>query len=352
MEGGEKRSGWTLRKVVRLSVLGVCLLPIALLAVAFVVTTINPTLIQSHRDYWSKKPLTLYCAHDLPFVEDLVREFERTHDVRVSVVADTEATKSLGLVRRIVAERDAPQADVFWNNQLLGTLELAEQGLLAPLDVPNAERFPGRHRGETWCGFGGRARVWILDGGNTDEVFELDAGELLPSGPDFCVADPMFGTTLTHAALLWDRAGEDRFRAWYESLPETGTRVVPGNSATRDLVVAGTCRRGWTDTDDAFGAIDDWAEVTFQPVLVDGEAIVKDAPHPEAARQFADWLLSEAVERKLAAGAARQIPLGSLSSPDLLPADVEGLRSLAGNAVDLRGLLSARRAVLEYLSRR
>ena len=102
----------------------------------------------------SRDSLTLYCAHDLPFVESLVAEFETETGIDVAIVADTEATKSLGLVRRIVAEKDAPQADVFWNNQLLGTLELAEQDLLAPLAVPNVQRIPDAHRGETWAGFG------------------------------------------------------------------------------------------------------------------------------------------------------------------------------------------------------
>ena len=303
---------------------------------------------------WSPKPhLVLYCAHDLPFVESLVREFEEETHFRVLIVADTEATKSLGLVRRIVAEKSAPQADVFWNNQLLGTLELSEQGLLAPLRGPNADRFAGIHRGRDWVAFGGRVRVWITRG-------DTDAGELLPSGPDFCVADPLFGTTLTHAALLWDRVGKAQFTAWFEGLAERGTRVVPGNSATRDLVVDGTCRRGWTDTDDAFGALDRGAEVSVRPVLVEGRpvvipntvSLVRGGPHPVLAEICADWLLSEAVERRLAAGPARQIPLGRLLDPAPLPPEVDALRPLVSEAVDLRGLLPARRAVVRYLSER
>ena len=310
---------------------------------------------------WSEPSddVVLYCAHDLPFVEGLIADYGAETGGRVTLVADTEATKSLGLVRRIVAEADDPRADVFWNNELLGTLDLAEQGLLAPLDVPNAGRFPDQHRGEHWAGFGARARVWILsadDGGPAS----APPRPLLPSGPDFCVADPLFGTTLTHAAVLWDRVGERRFVDWFESLPEVGTRVVPGNAATRDLVADGVCASGWTDTDDAFGAVDRGADVRTEPVRVDGRAIlipntvalVKGGPNPEAARRLADWLLSEAVERRLAAGPARQIPLGRLDGDDPLPSEVERLRPLVDDSVDLRGLLPPRRAAVEYLSGR
>ena len=308
--------------------------------------------------------LVLYCAHDLPFVEGLVAEYEAQTGVGVAIVADTEATKSLGLVRRIVAEAVAPQADVFWNNELLGTVELEDRGLLAPLTVAGAERFADSLRSPHWVAFGGRARVWILsEGAGRGEPFPASIEDRqLPSGPDFCVADPLFGTTLTHAALLWDRVGDDRFRRWLESLPASGTRVVPGNSATRDLVADGVCTAGWTDTDDAFGALDRGADVRIEPVRVDGRAVVipntvsiiRGGPHPQAAARFVDWLLSEAVERRLAAGPARQIPLGRLTENGRppLPAEVEALTPLADEAVDLRGLLPARRAVVEYLSTR
>ena len=297
--------------------------------------------------------VTLYCAHDLPFVESLIAEYEAETGVTVNVVADTEATKSLGLVRRIVAEAAAPQADVFWNNQLLGTLDLANRGLLAPLDVSNAERFDEQHRGQTWAAFGGRARVWL-----TSNDGPADAGELLPSGPQFCVADPLFGTTLTHAALLWDVVGEERFAAWHDGLRASGTRVVPGNSATRDLVVDGVCTAGWTDTDDAAAGVRRRPELTITPVRVEGRAVVipntlalvRGGPHPAAAARLADWLLSERVERRLAAGDARQIPLGSLTGDERLPPEVEAWRPLIDDAVDLRPLLPARRAVIALLS--
>ena len=41
---------------------------------------------------------------------------------------DSEATKSLGLVNQLKNEKNAPHCDVFWNNELLGTMDLAHDG--------------------------------------------------------------------------------------------------------------------------------------------------------------------------------------------------------------------------------
>src|SRR5260221_1496241 len=75
--------------------------------------------------------LVVYCAHDAIFAEDILRAFERQSGVRVAVKYDTEATKSLGLVELLLRAKNAPRCDVFWNNDLLGTLDLDRQGLLA-----------------------------------------------------------------------------------------------------------------------------------------------------------------------------------------------------------------------------
>src|SRR5688572_18118787 len=74
--------------------------------------------------------LIVYCAHDAVFADAVLDEFERQTGIMVVVQYDTEATKSLGLVQKIAAERQRPRCDVFWNNEQLGTMWLAEQGAL------------------------------------------------------------------------------------------------------------------------------------------------------------------------------------------------------------------------------
>lgn len=311
-----------------------------------------------------EKLLVLYCAHDLPFVEPLIAAFENDTGIRVTIVADTEANKSLGLTRRLMAERKRPQADVFWNNQLLGTIDLARQGVFqSHASVTERDRFELRDKDEAglWTAFGARLRVWIINEESNETWPDERVATQLPDDPNFCVADPLFGTTLTHATILWKQEGREAFTSWFKSLPRKGVRVVPGNSATRDLVADGVCRDGWTDTDDFFGAIERKAAVRMEPVrtasgqtiaIPNSVAIIKDCPHPTAAKVFIGWLLSETTERQLADGPAAQVPLGRLDDPSTLPERVRDLIPAVQEAIDLRSYVDARQEVLKFLSGR
>lgn len=303
--------------------------------------------------------VVVYCAHDLPFVEPLIAEFEEQSGIQVTLVADTEANKSLGLTQRLMAERDRPAADVFWNNQLLGTIDLANKRLFqSHSELSNRTRFPEKFRDPNglWTAFGARLRVWII--AEDSSVGDKLTGQPLPIHPEFCVADPLFGTTLTHAAVLWAEQKPEAFSNWFEALPGNGVRIVPGNSATRDLVANGICQFGWTDTDDFYGAVDRDAKVRLEPIrtatgktiaIPNSVAIVSRCRHPQAARTFVDWLLSEEVELKLANGKAVQVPIGSVSVPDNLPPRVAELRPLVEESIDLRPFVDDRKRVLKYL---
>src|SRR5579864_9193114 len=86
--------------------------------------------------------LVVYCAHDSIYADSVLREFEKETGIRVAVRYDTEATKSLGLVELLLQEKAHPRCDVFWNNELLGTLQLADEDLLLPYRGSGYERIP------------------------------------------------------------------------------------------------------------------------------------------------------------------------------------------------------------------
>ena len=81
--------------------------------------------------------------------EDQIRDFEERTGVKLAVKFDAEATKSLGLVQQIVREEANPRCEVFWNNELLGTIDLAERGLLLPHKGSGFERMPDRFKDGT-----------------------------------------------------------------------------------------------------------------------------------------------------------------------------------------------------------
>lgn len=76
-----------------------------------------------------------------------------------------EATKTVGLANRLLAEKSNPQADVFWSGEFVETIRLKEQGILSPYRSPSADDLPGEFigAGNYWTGFGGRARVLLIN---------------------------------------------------------------------------------------------------------------------------------------------------------------------------------------------
>jgi len=71
----------------------------------------------------------VYAAQDQVYSEPILREFERRTGIRVRAVYDSEAVKTVGLANRLLAEKNHPQADLFWGNEELRTRQLAAQGV-------------------------------------------------------------------------------------------------------------------------------------------------------------------------------------------------------------------------------
>lgn len=306
----------------------------------------------------SSSALVVYCAHDAVYSAEILEEFERQTGIHVETRFDTEATKSLGLVQLIQREQAYPQCDVFWNNELLGTLALQRDGLLEPYRGTGWARMPDKFRDPEgyWVGFSARLRVWIVNSRQMT-ASESDLTQLLELEPArFAMAQPMFGTTLTHYCVLAREWGLTRLQQWHADLRLRDLREVPGNGLVKDLVAAGTCDAGWTDTDDTFVAKDAGFPVEMLPLRVNGQtiaipnsvAIIRGTRRRAEAEQLVDFLTSKAIELRLAKSQARQIPLGP-ATPEELPVDVRELATWASESVELSDLLSIRTEVLDWL---
>lgn len=302
--------------------------------------------------------LVVYCAHDAVYAEEVLQEFTRQTGIRVQPRFDTEATKSLGLVNLIRQERRHPRCDVFWNNELLGTVELQREGLLEPYRGTGWQRIPERHRDADghWVGFGARLRVWIVNKRDVPADEESLQSMLELETSRGAMALPMFGTTLTHYTVLHRVWGPQRLQEWHHEMRRRGLRELPGNAVVKDVVASGQCDFGWTDTDDAFVALDSGAEVDVAPIRVAGQtiaipntaAIVKGTRKLSEAQRLVDFLASAETELQLARSRARQIPLGEVDEAQL-PPEVLRLRAWAADSIDLRDLLDDRLAVLAWL---
>ena len=306
--------------------------------------------------------LVVYCAHDLVFSEPVLREFEKRTGIPVVIVPDTEASKSLGLVQRIVAERGQPRCDVFWNNEQLGMMELAEAGVLEAYQGTGWARMPAKHRHPDglWTGFAARMRVWIVNTQAMPPTLEaVGAAADAENLSRVAVAKPLYGTTRTHYTVLWHLWGGDSLQAWHEDVRRRGIIELPGNGPVMKQVAAGTCHLGLTDTDDFFAAIDDRKPVAMVPAqMTDGKtivipntvAVIKGTSRGEDARRLVDFILSAEVELMLANSRSRQIPLGPVDE-EKLSEQVKQLRMQAGNSYPLSDLAAAAKECLRWLQR-
>jgi len=306
--------------------------------------------------------LVVYCAHDSVFAEAIVRRFEQESGVTVHVRYDEEANKSLGLTNLLFAEKARPRCDVFWNNQTLGTIRLKKEGLLAECDASLFQRIPAQFKDpdHQWAGFAARLRVFIVNTERMRQPTEEIIAEALQADSlsSVAIAIPLFGTTLSHYTVLCDQKGLDGLKEWHQSLHDRGIREARGNGAVKDLVAEGACEFGFTDTDDAFAAIDAGKPVTMLPVRLDNGkticlpnsvAMIRNCPHPDEARKFMQFLLSEEVEIALANSASRQIPLGPVNRARL-PSEVVELAEWAAQSVSVDGAADHDQVVLHWLS--
>jgi iron(III) transport system substrate-binding protein len=269
------------------------------------------------------REVTAYVSADRPFSEPILQEYQRQSGVRISVVYDTEETKSTGLANRLLAEKGRPQADVFWSNEPVRTLVLKSRGVLAPYESPAARGIGATFRDPEgyWTGFSARLRVIIY---NTNRVKADEAPRSVFDLVDprwkgqVAIADPRFGSTSFHVAALYAEIGDDRADDYFRRLKANNVKIVDGNSVVRDMVARGDVSVGLTDTDDVNVAIEAKQPVAMVlpdrdgigvPVMPNMVSLVSGSPHPEEGKRLIDYLLSPEVERKLAASEAVQIPL-------------------------------------------
>ena len=276
-------------------------------------------------DNYAGDEVVVYTALDRQFSEPILEGFTAQTGIRTRAVYDTESTKTVGLVNRIRAEAARPRCDVFWNNEILNTLRLKQEGLLQSCQIAEAENYPARFRDPEgyWFGFAARARVLII---NT----ELVPPEMCPTSVNDLadprwrgrtgMAKPLFGTTASHVACWFALLGEQRAADLLASFKANDVQIAAGNKACAEMVGAGRLAFALTDTDDAIE--EQRAGKPVRIVFPDGDegqmgtlllpntlALVKGCPHPDAGARLIDYLLSPDVEQRLADGPSAQIPL-------------------------------------------
>ncbi|MEM7785794.1 MAG: extracellular solute-binding protein [Planctomycetota bacterium] len=273
----------------------------------------------------SDNEVVVFTALDREFSDPILNDIGQELDLTIRPKFDMESNKTIGLATSIIENATKPQADVFWNNEILHTLRLKNLGLLDVYKAIESENYPPSFYSSEgdWYGFAARARVMIV---NTDRISDptdypdsfLDLADEKWKG-QCAMARPLFGTTATHAAVLFAKLGRKKAESLLKSIASNAT-IVGGNKQVALKVSSGEFAFGVTDTDDAMIEIEkanpvaivfpDQGDKQEGTLLIPNTlAVIKKGPHPEAARKLVDRLLKADIEQRLAEGSSAQIPL-------------------------------------------
>lgn len=311
-----------------------------LLGVTIATPIITASLVLRREGKASGSPrrVVLYTSIDEDIYRPILEAFTAKTDIQVRVVGDTEATKATGLVQRLIAEKDAPVADVWWSGEPLSTMILSKNAVLRKYASSIEGEFrpagwPKGLRGSdgTWYGLALRARVIAF---NTNRLKRDDAPTSLRALAEprwrgkVGMARPQFGTTRLDMAALLAASGEQPFEAWLEALERNDLRLYDGNSSVVRALSTGEIEIGLTDTDDVHaGRRNAWPVDmvlikpdpprapavglrSAGPILIPCTvALVKGGPNPTEATRLADYLIGVDAERALAAGPAKHWPI-------------------------------------------
>jgi iron(III) transport system substrate-binding protein len=191
----------------------------------------------SGNDGTPAQSVVVYVSEDQVFSEPILKDFERDTGIEVRAVFDTEESKSTGVMSRLLAEKNNPQADVYWANEPVRADVLRQQGVSTPYKPSAAASIPDHFKDPQgfWTGFSARARVLVVN----------KSAKLSPTGvmsytdPKYAgrgvIANPLFGTTTAQMAALFSTWGNEKGEQFLERLRSNRIKLSTSNGESADL---------------------------------------------------------------------------------------------------------------------
>ncbi|PYJ55987.1 MAG: hypothetical protein DME24_23610 [Verrucomicrobia bacterium] len=276
-----------------------------------------------------RQEVLIYCSQDQVYAEPILREFEQQIGIKAFAAYDSEAVKTVGLANRLLAEKDHPQCDLFWNNEELRTRQLAAKGVF-----------------EKWAAVGYRSRRMAV---NTNALSLAAAPRSLTELTNeawrgkIALAYPLFGTTATHFLALRQFWGDERWQGWCRALAANRPFLVDGNSVAARLVAKGEAWIGLTDSDDIAAEQREGAPILALPLTEESLlipntiAVVRGARHAGTAEMLFEYLQRPEVVKKLVAAQALEgLSLPGETKATLRPDWDKLLTGLDGGAQSLK----------------
>ena len=296
----------------------------------------------------SSRTVVVYVSEDQVFSEPILKDFERDTGITVKSVFDTEESKSTGVMNRLIAEKNNPQADVYWANEPVRADALKQRGVSTPYVSASAEGVADQFKDPDhyWTGFSARARVLLVNARSTIKPASVMA-YTDPSAKDrAAIANPLFGTTTDYVAALFTIWGDDRAKTFMNDIKKNGVKMTTSNGESADLVATGQVDFSLVDSDDAVNLKKQGkpVEIVYPDqdpnglgvlILPNAVALIKGGPHAENGKRLIDYLLSKETERKLAFADCAQIPLHSGVETPAVIRHIEDIKAMRVGYADL-----------------
>jgi iron(III) transport system substrate-binding protein len=272
----------------------------------------------------SSNTVVVYVSEDQVFSEPILKDFERETGITVKSVFDTEESKSTGVMNRLIAEKNNPQADVYWANEPVRADALKRRGVSTPYVSPSADGIADQFKDPDhyWTGFSARARLLLVNTKSTIKPASVMAYTDPSAKGRAAIANPLFGTTTAYVAALFTLWGDERAKTFMNDMKKNDVKITTSNGESADFVAAGQVDFSLVDSDDAVNRKKQGKPVEMIYPDQDGDglgvlilpnavALIKGGPHAENGKRLIDYLLSKSTEHKLAFADCAQIPLHS-----------------------------------------
>ncbi len=227
-------------------------------------------------------------------------------------------------MNRLIAEKDNPQADVYWANEPVRADALKQRGVSAPYVSPSAEGIADQFKDPDhyWTGFSARARLLLVNARSTIKPASVMAYTEPSTKGRTAIANPLFGTTTAYVAALFTLWGDEQAKTFMNDMKKNDVKITTSNGESADFVAAGQVDFSLVDSDDAVNRKKQGKPVEMVYPDQDGDglgvlilpnavALIKGGPHAENGKRLIDYLLTKSTEHKLAFADCAQIPLHS-----------------------------------------
>lgn len=277
--------------------------------------------------------LVVYSSHPAEMVREIVREFRDRTGLRVRVVAGGTGE----LLGRLRSGVDGPRADLLWGGGAESLAAAAD--LLEPYVSPQAAAVPPglKDPDGAWTGFTVLPMVLIVNGRLLPESRAprswSDLGADAYRG-SVAYADPSVSGsayTILRTLLMAGGGGEAGWKVLADLARTLEGSVLPESSqvfrsvASGEYLVGLTFETAVTDAGRAGSDVRVVYPADGTSAVPDCVAVVRGAPHPEAARAFVDFVLGPDVAAVVVGRFGRRSARTDAPAPAGLP-PLEALR--------------------------